>query len=182
MVPPVTSLAASIQSIYGNMTIDCTNNRSTQESDNIFDVNVLHERLFGVSDLPPTALPQEPPQQGYSLANSGTSSSFLQSLENPAPADNFNVYPNVSGTENRDQLIGRDPLIGNYWINSPFPVNMNICDTSLEDKATPNSGPSGFGVDDQINQLVQLPGIKLMTMPTFPVLQNNFHFWDNWRN
>lgn len=187
LVPPVSSLSASNPvSVHGIMTNDSANNNSTQEIDNIFDVNVLHERLFGVSSVAATALPQEAPQQWYSLANSGTSSaSFLQSLEDSAAAgfdqSNFNVYPSVSGTyENPDQLIGRDPQNGNYW-NNPVPVNENFFGTGLEDKATQKSGPSGFGVDDQINQLVSSDGFG--GDANFPVLQNNFHLsWENWRN
>ncbi|KAK1375238.1 hypothetical protein POM88_031431 [Heracleum sosnowskyi] len=187
LVPPVSDLSSLNQSVSWNTTINFANNRSTQENDNIFDVNVLHESLFGVSSVPATALPQEAPQQGYSLANSGMLSSILQSSENSAAAgfdeSSLDVYPNVSGAyENPDQLTGGYSQTGDYW-NTPVPVlSENSFGTILDDRTTQNSGPSGFGVDDQFNQLVQFPGNTVCGDANFQVLQNNFHFWENRRN
>lgn len=43
-----------------------SNNNNTQKNDNIFDVNLLHDGLFGVSSVSA----QEAPRQGYSSGNS----------------------------------------------------------------------------------------------------------------
>ncbi|KAL8146548.1 hypothetical protein AgCh_004323 [Apium graveolens] len=51
-------------------------------TDNSSEVNVLYDRLFAVSSAHCTALPQEAPQQGYSLGNPGYSTSFTGSLNN----------------------------------------------------------------------------------------------------
>lgn len=119
------NLSSSNESVHWNMT-KTANNSSTQgsePSDNSFDIDELYDRLFGASSVPTTTMPQEAPQQGPSLVNSGSSASFLRNLENSTAAGSipsnfdtnaFNVYPNLSSTASG---------------NSYFPVSQSLSGT-----------------------------------------------------
>ncbi|KAK1375237.1 Protein indeterminate-domain 4, chloroplastic [Heracleum sosnowskyi] len=201
LASPVPNFLGSNQSVHQNMmTFDpVANNNSTQGNENTFDVNVLIDRLFGVSSVPA----EEVPQQVYSFDNLANSANSLTgSLENSIAAgfdkNNFNVCPNICGMyENPHQLMidgnningndfglqdeamrGGDPVLGEFC-NTP--VNEDIFGTSLEDSTRQNGGPPGSG-PNQINQLVQLPGPRVGGDANFPVLQNDFCFWENWGN
>lgn len=200
---PVTPISNSLplnQSVHHNMMTyhPLANNNSTQDSDDIFDVNMLHDRFFGISSVPT----KEAPQKGYNLGNSGNSSSLMESLENSVSAssdkNNFNVCANTSGTyENSHQLRnhenninnnvfslqneamgGHDPLLGDYCNTS---VNENFVNTNHEDSAMQNGDSLGIG-HNSINPLVQLSGLGVGEDSDFPMLQYDFNIWRNWGN
>ncbi|XP_074369371.1 uncharacterized protein LOC141710736 [Apium graveolens] len=195
LTSPISNLLPSNQTPHQNiMTFDYVpDNNNTQYTDNIYDVNVMHDGLFDVSSVHAQAAPQ----QEYSLGKLG---SLMGSLENSAIVgfdniNNSNFYTNISGTyENPHQLGcyraninnnvfglqdetpgGRDPLLEDNF-NTPF--NENFFSTNLEDNTVQNDNPSGFG-HNQISQLVQPSDHNIGGDAYFPILQNDFQSWKN---
>ncbi|XP_074364915.1 uncharacterized protein LOC141705960 [Apium graveolens] len=110
LAPPYSTLQSSSQSSIHSerrniITVTNPGNNSNAQgtefiTDNSSEVNVLYDRLFAVSSAHSTALPQEAPQQGYSLANPGYSASFTGSLNNSTgtiasslDTDYSHIYP-----------------------------------------------------------------------------------------
>ncbi|KAK1398255.1 hypothetical protein POM88_008118 [Heracleum sosnowskyi] len=150
LAPPYSSLQSS--ALFSNQSenrniITATNlgnysNAQVSEfiSDSNFDVNVLYDRLFAVSSAPSTALPQEAPQQGYSLSNQGNSASFTRSMKNSTgpiasslDTDNSHTYLEFSGATSK---------------NSHFSVFQSNTSNYVSQNCCPSEIPGG----DQFNQ------------------------------
>ncbi|KAK1398253.1 Protein indeterminate-domain 12 [Heracleum sosnowskyi] len=173
LTPPYSSLRSS--PLYSNQSehwkiITPTNpgNNSNAQgsefvSDSNFDVNVLYDRLFAVSSAPSTALPQEAPQQGYSLANPGNSASFTRNMKNSTgliasslDTDNSHIYPDFSSAASG---------------NSHF----SVFQSNISSYVPQNGCPPQIAGDGQFNQ-EQFRGSNngVGGNANFPELQNDF--------
>lgn len=204
------NLPSSNQSTHLNITTtDLTNNngiQGTELNNDIFDIQILHDKYFGFSSVPTNVMPPEVPQQQFTLADSRTSTSFSGSLESSTSFcpnifsmdpnfsstvggnSHFPVFESLSGTyENQNQLrYEGNNISDNIWnlqgdYRSSTIVNDNIFYTSLEDIAKQTHGPPELDAD-QINQEQLWSSQRGERDIHFPGLQDDSNFWDNERN
>lgn len=172
LAPPYSSLQSS--SLFSNQCehgkiITATNpgNNSNAQgseftSDSSSDVNVLYDRLFAVTSAHSTALPQEAPQEGYSLANPGHSASFSRSTNDSTGiiasnlADYSQIYPEFSSATSGDS-------------------HFSVFQSNISSYISQNGCPSEIAGGGQFNQ-EQLHGINngVGGNANFPELQNDF--------